>query len=57
MLSVAESLEKAAEHDRLANEAQRPSQKKKHANMAEFYRFMARELAKIDTPPTPTKPQ
>ena len=57
MHSVAELLEKAAEYDRLANEAaKRPAQQKNYANMAECYRFLAQQQAKIDEQSISTKP-
>jgi len=52
MFSVIEYLDKAAEHDREANEATRPSQKKNSASMAKAYRYLARQRAKIDELPT-----
>ena len=46
--AVAEFLEKAAEFDRQAAEAQRPSQKQHCASMAKAYRFLAEQQAIVD---------
>jgi hypothetical protein len=48
MLSVADYLGKATEHERLSNEAKRSSQKIHSANMAKCYRFLAEQQAMID---------
>lgn len=48
MASVAEFLEKAAEFDRQAAEAKRPSQKRHCVSMAKAYRFLAEQQAIVD---------
>jgi hypothetical protein len=48
MLTVADYLLKAAEFERVSNEATRPSVKKHSAIMAGCYRYLAREQSKID---------
>jgi hypothetical protein len=45
---VAKFLETAAEFDRQAAEAQRPSQKQHCASMANAYRFLAEQQAIVD---------
>jgi hypothetical protein len=47
LLSVVEYLDQAAEYDRLAREATKPSNKTRYANLAECYRYFAREREKI----------
>ena len=47
MPSVVEFLDRAAEYDRLAREARKPSDKSKYVNLAEYYRYLARERGKI----------
>ena len=44
MLSIAELLDKAVEYDRLAKDAAKPERKIKYANIAEYFRYLAREL-------------
>ena len=50
MLSIAELLDKAAEYDRLAKDAAKPERKTQYANIADYYRYLARELGKISDP-------
>ena len=47
MLSAVEYLEKAAEYDQLAKQATNPSNKAKYVNLAECYRYLAREREKM----------
>jgi len=47
MLSIAELLDKAVEYDRLAKDAAKPERKIKYANIAEYFRYLARELQSI----------
>ena len=47
LLSVVEYLDHAAEYDRLAREATKQSDKARYANLAECYRYFAREREKI----------
>ena len=48
MLSiVAELLDKAAEYDRWAKGAAKPDRKTGYANIAEYFRYLARELQSI----------
>ena len=44
MLSIAELLDKAVEYDRLAKDAAKLERKIKYANIAEYFRYLAREL-------------
>ena len=50
MLSIAELLDKAVEYDRLAKDAAKPERKIKYANIAEYFRYLARELQSIPDP-------
>ena len=47
LLSTVEYLDQALEYDRLSREATKPSDKTKYANLAECYRYFAREREKI----------
>ena len=47
LLSVVEYLDRAAEYDWLAREATKQSDKTRYANLAECYRYFAREREKI----------
>ena len=47
MLTVVELLDKAADCDRMAREARNPLDKTQHLNLADFFRFLARERAKV----------
>jgi len=46
VLSAACSLDRAVEYDRLAKKATEASEKRRHENLAAFYRYMAQEAAK-----------
>ncbi len=46
MRSVEGYLDQAIEYDRLARKAAKPSDRIKFTNLAEYYRYMAREHAK-----------
>jgi len=46
MRGVAGYLDRAIEYDRLAREAAKSSDRMKFTNLAEYYRYMAREHAK-----------
>ena len=46
MRSVEGYLDQAIEYDRLAKKAAKPSDRMKFTNLAEYYRYMAREHAK-----------
>ena len=46
MRSVAGYLDQAIEYDRLARKAAKPADRIKFTNLAEYYRYMAREHAK-----------
>ena len=48
VLRAAEYLEKAAESDRLAKEAVKPSLKGEHESWANYYRYMAEQAAKLE---------
>ena len=50
MLSIAELLDKAVEYDRLAKDAAKPERKIKYANIAEYFRYLARELQSAPDP-------
>ena len=51
MLSiVAELLDKAAEYDRWAKGAAKPDRKTRYTNIAESFRYLARELQSIPDP-------
>ena len=55
MLSIAELLDKAVEYDRLEKDAAKPERKIKYANIAEYFRYLARELQSTpDHQPSPT---
>ena len=47
MLTVVELLDKAADCDRMAREARNPLDKTQHLNLAEFFRYLACERAKV----------
>ena len=56
MLSIAELLDKAAEYDRLAKDAAKPERKTQYANIADYYRYLARELGKTHPPSSADSP-
>ena len=47
MLTVVELLDKATACDRMAREARNPLDKTQHLNLADFFRFLAREREKV----------
>ena len=49
-MQSAELLDRAAEYDRLAKAAAKPERKTKYANIAEYFRYLARELQSIPDP-------
>jgi hypothetical protein len=49
-MQSAELLDRAAEYDRLAKAAAKPERKTKYANIAKYFRYLARELQSIPDP-------
>ena len=52
MLSITELLDKAAQYDGLAKDAAKLERKTQYANIADYYRYLARELEKTDPRPS-----
>jgi methyltransferase-like protein len=48
LLSVLQCLDKAVEYEKFAKDATKPKRQNHYANLADFYRWLAQEAAKVE---------